>query len=196
LVATGSPSQDRELLYSAVNQLIAAGEPFKAKDIFNDLIQRSWIVADKSMPNNGNFAREPLPVDLDWKIDSFPGMHSWPGPAGLETEFTGEEPENCTIAEQKIVLTPGKYQMGFSYRTTNISPGTGIRWQVLDVMSGKTIAESDFLGSRVDMQDSLQFSVTPDAPLLDLRLSYERPLGRTRIAGTLVITSIGIKTRT
>jgi hypothetical protein len=196
LMVVGSPSQDREVLFSAINQLIAAGEPLKSKDVWNDLIQRNWEVADRSIPNNGNFAREPVPVDFDWHMYSFPGMQSWPGPAGLETEFTGEEPESCTIVEQKAVLKPGDYVLEFSYRTDNSPPGSGIRWQVVDVMSGKTIAESEFLGSETAKQDTFQFSVSPQQTLIGIQLAYGRPLGKTRIKGTLVITSIGIKART
>ena len=62
-------------------------------------------VADLTVPNNGAFLREPLPVSFDWALPEYQGLHSWPGASGLETEFSGSEPDGCTIAEQIVVLS-------------------------------------------------------------------------------------------
>ena len=193
LAASGAQEEDRPLLLSVVDQLIETDNATAASAVWRDLIAQHWVVAETSEPNNHDFARDPLPVNLDWTIPSYTGLHSWPGPAGLKTEFTGEEPESCKIAEQTIILSRGSYSMAYAYRTSNIPAGTGIRWQIIEGKAGKTIAESTDLSSESGKDGAITFSVLRDGTILTLRLLYQRPLGVTRISGTLVITSTGIK---
>jgi hypothetical protein len=193
LIRASTPAVDRTQLFAVVNQLAAANQATAASALWQGMIERRWVVADKSAPNNPVFAREPLPVDFDWAIASYPGLHSWPGSSGLETEFTGDEPESCTIAEQTMSLAPGNYTMEYSYRTKEIPPETGIRWQIVDAKSGAVLANSPDLSSEAGKQESLAFSVPAGAPLQRLRLSYQRAIGTTRISGSLVVVSTGIQ---
>jgi len=157
------------------------------------LIERHWVIADQGTPNNPDFARDPLPVDFDWALSSYSGLHSWPGPSGLETEFTGSEPEDCMVAEQAVTLTPGNYTMAYAYRTSDIPPATGIRWQILDAKSNTVLAESLDLSSDAVQHLALAFSIPPDVSLIRLRLRYRRALGTPRISGTLVLLSTQIQ---
>ena len=143
--------------------------------------------------SNGEFAREPLPVAFDWALPEYPGLHSWPGSSGLETEFTGVQPEDCTIAEQTVLLAPGNYTMAYSYHTSDIPPGTGIRWQIIDPAPGTVLADSPDLSSDTLQKSTLSFSVPQGAPLLRVRLAYKRALGTPRISGMLLILSTQIQ---
>ncbi|HWA96684.1 MAG TPA: hypothetical protein VG844_18955 [Terracidiphilus sp.] len=189
LIRVSSPSADRKLLLWTVDELVSADEVDGSSAIWNAMIQRKWVTADSTLPNNGAFARDPLPVSFDWKLSSFTGVHSWPGSRGLETEFSGDEPENCPIAEQTLVLKPGDYALNYSYQTTDIAPETGITWQLLDVKTGAVIAQSDSLSSNAMRQASLPFTIGSGTQLVKLHLNYKRALGTTRIAGKLRITS-------
>ena len=193
LVRSGVPETDRPLLFSVVNRLIAANDAPAAKVLWHSLIEQHWVVADTTVPNNADFAREPLPVSFDWALPEYAGLHSWPGPSGLETEFTGSQPENCTIAEQAVALTPGNYTMAYAYHTSNILPDTGIRWQIVDAKSNTVLADSSDLSSDTLKHSALAFSVPPDISLLRLRLAYRRALGTPRISGMLVVLSTQIQ---
>ncbi len=195
LIREGKPYTDRPLLFSVVNRLVAANDATASHALWRELIQKHWIVAETTVPNNANFARDPLPVSFDWMLPSYPGLYSRPGPSGLEIEFSGVEPENSTIAEQTLMLMPGNYTMGCSYRTANIPPGTGIHWEVIDIKSNTTLAESPDLSSDALTHTGLEFSVGQDSSLLRLRLIYRRSLGTPRISGTLVIPSTVIEPR-
>lgn len=196
LIRTGTPEADRTLLFSVVNRLVSANDGTAANTLWHELIQRHWIVADTTVPNNAAFARDPQPVSFDWTLSSITGLNSWPGPSGLETEFTGNEPENSSIAEQTVVLASGNYRMKYSYRTTDIPPDTGIQWQIVDAKSGAVLATSPSLSNPAITSATLPFSVPPGAPLLRLRLIYQRALGTPRISGTLMVRSIQIETST
>ena len=195
LTQAGDRKTDDPQMFSVVDRLIAANAGDAAKALWNVLIEKHWVVADSGAPNNPNFARVPLPVRFDWALSSSVGLHSWPGPSGLETEFSGEEPEICTIAEQVVVLPPGNYKLESSYRTDAISPQTGLRWQIVAEGSGKVLAESPDLSSEALSRADMAFSIPPEASLIRLRLQYERALGTPRISGTLVIPSVQIQAR-
>lgn len=191
----GDPSSDAPRMFLVIDRLLNANEGNAAKSLWNVLIERKWIVAEKSAPNNPDFARDPLPVGFDWALPSLSGLHSWPGPSGLETEFSGDEPESCTVAEQAIVLSPGNYEMDFRYHTEDIPPATGLRWQIIDAGSGKVQAESPDLSSTSRIDVRLPFSIASDASIVRLRLQYQRAVGTPRISGTLVIPSVHIYAR-
>ncbi len=192
LLRNGSPETDQSLLFTVLDKLIAVNDGVDANALWNGLIRQHWIVADTSFPNNPRFSRDPLPVGFDWSIFALDGLHSWPGSSGLETEFTGDEPESCEIAEQIISLPPGNYRLESSYRTRNILPDTGIQWEIADSNSDKILASSASLSSDTLTRVALPFTVQPGEPFLRLRLAYHRSLGTLRVSGTLVIESVGI----
>jgi len=193
LVRSSEPDTDRPLLFSVVNRLVAANDAAAANALWHLLIEQHWVVADATVPNNADFVREPLPVSFDWTLPEYPGLHSWPGSSGLETEFTGSQPEDCTVAEQAVALTPGNYTMAYTYHTSDIPPGTGIRWQIIDAKSNTVLADSPDLSSDTLNHSALAFSVPPGASLLRLRLAYRRALGTPRISGMLVVLSTQIQ---
>lgn len=193
LVRFGDSDTDRNRIFLVIDRLIAADDVLGASELWRALKRQNWIAADSGWPNNGRFSREPLPVSFDWALPEYSGLHSWPGSSGLESEFTGVQPEDCTIAEQFVVLPPGKYTMEYSYRTSDIAPDTGIRWQVVDASSNLVLAQSADLSGTELQRAELKFSVPPGDALLRLRLAYQRTLGTSRISGTLLVASTEIR---
>jgi hypothetical protein len=147
------------------------------------------------LPNNFRFGREPLPVEFDWSFPGCPGMYSLPGSSGLETEFSGTEPTNCTIAEQIVALAPGDYEFTYSFQTAEVALGTGIHWQVVDAESNSVLASSSDLSSGALKEANLMFSVPPreGEVLLRFRLVYQREPGASRVSGSLLTQSTMIR---
>ena len=193
LLQSGQPETDRPLLLNVINRLVETDNVAAANALWRLLIERRWVIADTTAPNNAEFAREPLPVSFDWSLPEYTGLHSWPGYSGLETEFAGNQPEECTVAEQAIALDPGSYTMDYAYRTSDIGPGTGIRWQVVDAKSNTVLAESPDLSSDEVQHSALTFAVPPGSYLVRLRLEYRRSLGTARVSGTLAVLSTQIQ---
>ena len=193
LVRLGDREADRPLLLAAVNRLVIANDAGSSWALWRQLMDRQWVVADRTLPNNARFQREPVPVAFDWALPEYQGLHSWPGAGGLESEFSGSEPENCTVAEQTVVLAPGRYRFNYSYRTADIAEGTGIRWQIEDAKSSAKLAQTDDLASTTLKDGALEFTVPQERALVRLKLEYGRELGTPRITGTLVIPSTGIE---
>lgn len=193
LLRAGDQEWDHTLLFTLLDGLIHVNDPIGASAIWNRLVGLHRIVADASFPNNPQFSRDPLPVDFDWNFPAERGLHSWPGSSGLETEFSGDEPENCVIAEQTIFLPPGNYTLESSYRTRNILPDTGIQWQILESRSDNILATSVSLSSDTAARVVLPFVVGADEQLLRLRFAYNRALGTSRVSGSVVVTSVRIQ---
>jgi hypothetical protein len=193
LVRAGDRLSDRPVLFSAINRLVASGEVDAAQSLWHLLGNSHWVAADASIPNNPQFQREPLPVSFDWSLPEFAGLHSWPGASGLETEFTGSQPESCTIAEQTVSVAPGGYRLAYSYRTSDIPAATGIRWQVLDAKSAAVLAVSTDLSSDDVKHAEVNFTAPPGSSLIRLRLIYNRTLGTPRISGMLNLQSVQIQ---
>ena len=193
LVRNGDMESDLPELLMVVNRLVAVNDADAANTLWHLLMEQHWVAADTGVPNNANFQRDPLPVSFDWSLPEYPGLHSWPGASGLETEFTGSQPEDCTVAEQIVMLTPGNYTMTYSYRTSGIPPDTGIRWQIIDPRSNAVLSQSTDLTNDAIKSSEFEFSVSPGISLLRLRLAYRRALGTPRISGMLVVLSTQIK---
>jgi hypothetical protein len=195
LIGAGDPVSDLPTLVTVINRLVAEDQPVPAQSLWRTLKERQWVMADSSVPNNAGFSRAPVPVSFDWSLPEYTGLHSWPGPSGLQVELTGNEPENAVIAEQYVVLNTGNYSLNFKYHTNDIPPGTGIRWQILEPVSLKPIAESNDLSSAELKQSEVKFSVASNNALLLLRLSYHRTLGTVRISGNVNVDSLEIQVR-
>lgn len=193
LIRAGLQDSDRSLLFAVINRMVAANDGADADTLWHLLIEQQWVGADITTPNNASFEREPLPVSFDWSLPEYPGLHSWPGPSGLETEFTGSQPEDCTIAEQAVVLKPGNYKMDYAYHTSDIPTETGIRWEIIDANSNTVIVNSPDLSSDALKNSTLAFTVPPEGSILRLRLAYQRSLGTPRISGMLVLRSIRVQ---
>ena len=195
LVRYGNATTDRYGLLSVIDNLTADGDENRGVSLWHMLIERHWVVADTTLPNNADFAREPLPVIFDWRIPEYPGLYSLPGPSGLETEFSGNEPEQCTVAVQTIALSAGNYLFHYAYQTAGISSDSGIRWEIVNASSNAILAQSSYLSSEELKHTAFSFSVADSASLIDLRLIYHRAPGSSQISGTLTIQSTRIVPR-
>ena len=193
LVNFGDPETDRPLVFSVVNRLVTSNDGNSANALWHQLIRQHWVEADNTLPNNAGFARKPLPVSFDWSIPVYPGLRSLSGPLGLETEFTGTQPEDCYVAEQAVALTPGNYSMNYVYQTSEIAAGTGLEWQIIDVKSNTILARSPDLSSDELKNSAMGFSISPGSSVVLLRLAYRRVLGTPRISGTLTVRSVLIQ---
>ena len=192
LIEEGDPATDVPRILSAINQLVADQDGVSAKEIWATLIAKHWVIADSGSPNNPKFTREPLPVRFDWTLSSNSNVQSVPGPSGLETEFSGLEPDQCSIAEQSVALVPGNYEMDFTYRTQGIAPATGLQWQIAGANATKLLAKSSDLSSDALTHAKMMFSVPRGISLADLRLMYQRVVGTPPISGYVVVSSVQI----
>jgi tetratricopeptide (TPR) repeat protein len=196
LVQLGRLDTDRPLLISLVNGLIAVNDAPAAVSVWRSLARGHWIVADASLPFNAAFTRVPLSVGFDWRLFSYDGVHTAPGSAGLQVEFSGKEPEACLIAEQMLPLQSGRHQFAYRYRTVDIFPDTGLQWKAVDANLGTVLGSSPDLSNASPRVESFEFQTSEALALVRIRLQYRRPIGTRRLSGLLVVTATNLETAT
>jgi predicted secreted protein len=81
----------------------------------------------------------------------------------------------------------------FSYRTTGIAPETGLRWRLTDLNGTKILVQGESLASESERDGTFAFRTPAGAGLVRLTLAYQRALGTTRIAGSIVLRKLRLK---
>lgn len=193
LIQKGDQADDLPILLYAVSILVVDDDADGSTALWHQLSSTGWVPADNSLLQNSSFVRDPMPVAFDWTIPDHPGMNASPGPSGLVTEFRGNQPEDCVIAEQLVALKPGTYTFRSTYHTSGIPPDNGIRWEIMGAKSLVLFGSSRSLSSENSATESFSFTIPGDSPFVRVRLHYQRPIGTTRVSGTLVIESSNIQ---
>jgi hypothetical protein len=175
-----------------LNRLIQENDP-RAVTLWHSLAKRHWIAADERSPYNAKFLREPLNVAFDWRFPVHDGVVQLRGPAGLEIELNGREPENCILAEQVIAIAAGAYEFNCDYRGDGMLADSGVQWQAVDSRTGVVLGVSRNLAATDSGTVAFRFTA-PDSPgFVRLRLTYQRSPGTSRIAGRLALLSTQLR---
>jgi len=207
----GSPSQrvleenrqsDTPLLLAVCDRLLDRSRVGEALDIWNRLAEtgripfgaRSSIV--RSLLTNGAFTVAPTSRGFDWRLPEVDGVSpaSEESPSGLRLTFSGRQPERCEVLVQYVPVQENrKYKLSFLYRTSGIAAGTGLAWRITDGNGARSLGEERDLSAENEIQDELSFGAPDGCRLVRLSLLYQRSLGTTRIAGFIVLRSIGME---
>lgn len=190
---------DTPLLLQACDRLLDAKEVDGAVFIWNALIASHRLPFAVLAPDAGQvltnptFAISPTSLGFDWRLPSVDGISAAreEDPAGLRLTFSGRQPESCeSLAQFVLVQEDGAYELNFAYRTSGIAAGAGPRWQVVDVFSGKVIAESEPLSSQDTTHGRLAIASTGKCRLVRVALVYRRAPGTTRIEGHIALSDV------
>ena len=191
---------DTPLVMIICDWLIREHRAKKAATIWNRLTEAKRIpfeAVDVSAPSltNGRFETEPSSHGFDWRIAENPGVTllRLSLGQGIRILFSGRQSENCEpLFEFVPVAGNTRYQVRFSYRTSGISAGSGLRWRVVDADTGRDLSQTDSLASDTEAQSRVAFVTPQTTQLVRLALSYERTPGTTRIEGFIIIREVDL----
>jgi hypothetical protein len=195
---------DVPVLMAACDRLLAAKTTAGAVEIWNALAAERRIPLAPLDParglslTNGDFSVAPGSLGFDWRLPETQGITAAmeENPAGLRVSFLGEQPESCEALTQLLpVLENTDYEFRFTYRTSGISPGTGLGWRITDASGVRTIAEPESLSSEEETPRSVRFRTPKGCDLIRLALAYRRVLGTTRIEGSIVLRNLRMDAR-
>lgn len=188
--------EDVAPLLAALDGLIQARRVDAALGVWNRLARARKIDAGLLDPGkgvvltNGDFTSTPLLHGFDWRLPKWNGISASreERPAGLRLTFSGRQPQNCEPLFRFVPVRENTdYELTASYRTAGIPPGSGLAWSVTSFESGEVLASSENLSSEDDAQVRVRFSAPSGCKLARLALQYRRPLGATRIEGTVIL---------
>ncbi len=179
----------------AVERFLAARLTDTAVEIWNNLSARSLIAFNRLDPvlgpwiTNPDFSVPPSGQGLDWRVQKQPGVYiSLRRPDGLRIEFSGDQPEDCEILVQLLVLEAGQsYKLHSQSRlASGASSGapahSGLIWRVY-TSTGRLLAESPDLV--LEQASPVSFQAPREDGALRLVLAHQRRSGAVRMRGTI-----------
>jgi tetratricopeptide (TPR) repeat protein len=183
------------------DQALSAGLPDQAAIVWNSLNRRKLITQPAIAHNSTHTIRNPdfhaalTERGFDWKV-SVPGgvLTDRGGADGLRIEFSGKQADESVILSQYVHLTPGtQYLFRTRYQSNGITPGTGLRWRLLDPLTGREVENAAVeLPSSDGEHAQARFFVPPYLRWGLLQLLYSRTPGTNRIAGNLRLIFVDI----
>lgn len=175
LIEIGDKDISRSTVLYAVDSLFDAGRTPPAVQLWNQAAAAHWFPhpAIGAPITNPDFSFEFLPAGFDWHPTPNDGVVYWRlgNSRGFQIEFSGRQPENCTLLRLNLPLDPGKsYQI--LTKSSGFKLGSGLQWhlgtQAWDVATP---------------EQPVQSGTSPP----QLTLTYSRALGTKRIEGTLTL---------
>jgi hypothetical protein len=174
-VAAFHDSVDLALLFAACDRLLAARD-IGAVDV--------WSLTGEKAPAgifNGDFASAPVNHGFDWRLIEASGVTHVNLDAGHRIAFNGRQPASCSLLQQTLKLVAGKqYRLQWESRTAGIKSPSGLLWQGKAPISPSaewTTGETTFTAAEV-------FNL--------LELSYQRPVGESRVEGSVELRRIRV----
>jgi tetratricopeptide (TPR) repeat protein len=183
------------------DQALTAGLPDQAAMVWNSLSRRDLISQPAIGGNlahtvrNPDFRRALTGRGFDWKT-SVPGgvLADNGGADGLRIEFSGKQADEGVILSQYVHLTPGThYLFHVRYQSEGIASGTGLRWRVLNPLTGRDVEGASLELPSAGGEEAYAAFIVPRYLRWGLlQLLYNRRPGTNRIEGSLRLTLVDI----
>ena len=184
LTATAK-SEDLPALLEYCNQCLYEGDGASAAGVWNALCLRRLLpgrpldAARGVSLTNGSFEHPPTGTGFDWRLEKAPWLRFAQFNGGLRLTFSGNQPESCLLASEYVPVLPGScYRLRLAPQPPGMPSPEGLEWMVYDP-SGKALAT----GRTTDRW----LTFTPATAVVRLGLIYQRPLGSTRLEGSVSI---------
>lgn len=191
-LAESAVAADLPPLLEFCDRSLAAGRPAQAVAVWNRLSASRLLPFEELDPakgislTDGRFDRRALGQAFDWRLNDTDGVTSRRTKGALRVTFSGRQAEWCAIAWQYLAMRPGgRYRLRWELRGIDTDSPDGVCWKVYD-LAGRRIAAETGGGS-------LNLNFVAPADLLVLMLSYERPMGSPRLAGTVAVTHVALE---
>jgi tetratricopeptide (TPR) repeat protein len=199
-----NPAHKDRLLYLAYcDRLLEIRETARAARVWRLMVAQGMIEHRAPAPDgggltNGDFQIEPRGRGFDWRIPVVEGVAASrdPRPPTLRLSFSGSQPGQCEVLWQYLPpLAAGRYRLDFEYRTADVAPDTGLRWEIIGLADAPParLAESASLSAEDWTRGGLEFTAPGRLPGARLVLAYRRAPGTTRITGWIALRGLRLQ---
>jgi tetratricopeptide (TPR) repeat protein len=186
-----------DLLASIEDRMVAEGDRAPALSMWANMAKAGWIQQDvpsNAHPiTNANFRTIFYRHGFDWTSSAVDGLHVNQSVVEglLRLQFSGEEPEHCTILRQFLPMEAGhSYTFRWQVESRLLDLPSGLTWHLVPVTKGA--ATFDLISGDLALSQSEGWRLRAPAgsQLYLLTLEYERPLGHLRAKGTVLLKSV------
>jgi len=130
---------------------------------------------------NGGFETEPSGIGFDWRIRPTAGVNierqHKPGATdafALSVSFSGRRVPEINL-EQRLLLSPGTYNMSFRARAEGLHSDKGLQWTVTCFAPSEPAAASDLLDGSFEWKRFEAALTVPDAGCVSQRIWLRNP---------------------
>ncbi len=185
-----------DLVAMIEDRLVAQDDGNSALAIWSSMAKAGWIqeeVPSTSHPvTNGNFQRPFYQHGFDWIPLNARGVRidQIASESLIRLQFSGDEPEQCSILEQYIPLEGNRtYDLRWRLQAALAEEPSGLSWHLLPVNQN---AAAEILSGDLGTKDAGEWKFRTPAriQLGRLTLEYARPLGHLRTRGTVLLKSV------
>ena len=190
-ISQTAEAEDLPALLEFCDRELAAGSAGPGVEIWNALCKRRLVPFEVLDPENGvsltdgRFRAAALERGFDWHLSATSGLSSQRRFGELAVTFTGHQEEWCPIAWQFIPVRQGaRYRLQAQIRGVDGTVPTGVCLKV-----------TGLAGAAVPTELRSDGTLTFEAPaeVLRLSVSYQRPQGSPRLAGSVSITEVRLE---
>ena len=179
-------SEDLPALLDYTNRCLYDGDGASATSVWNALCLRG-LLPDRPLDaargeslTNGSFEHPPTGTGFDWRMEKAPWLGFARFHGGMRLTLSGNQPESCLLASQYVPVVPGS-----RYRLRLAPPAARDAFRQMAWTGWFTT----FRARRSKPNEATDgwLAFTPPSGVVRLGLMYQRPLGSTRLAGTVTI---------
>ena len=180
------------LRYCALLAVSSASDRLQAADVWNTLVadgvlaQTSIFPATAPRVVDSGFTDTSGSLAFGWRLNTVEGIIPVNYSKGLRLEFEGTEPDRWPVLMQVLSLRPGaSYVVRCSYQSSGLPASSGLFWRVEDPDTYADLTQTT--GFLNDAQHSVDTKFTATGRFARLVLTYVRPPGTVKIAGSVLL---------
>jgi hypothetical protein len=183
-IAEAPQTEDRAALLAYCDARLAKSSAGDAREIWNTLCRRRLLPDGPLDPSNhitnGDFLHAPSSRGFDWRLVEQTGVRCDTGNGEMRITFSGRQPERCPIAWQYVPLEPGAtYRLRCDVLVSDRDAPPCITWEAPD--------------SEYQTQPDGSMTLTSRGELGRVILVYQRPMGATRLEGSLTVSRVRLE---
>jgi len=190
-IAGSARAEDLPALLAYGDSRLVAGDGDAPTAVWN-LLCRRGLLPDRPLDparglslTNGDLRHAPTGIGFDWRFGSPSGIAVSPSTGELRLQFSGRQPEACSIGWQLVPLVRGaRYRLGFQRQALDAASADGLGWSI-EEPAGTPVETGQLPDGSLDF-------VSP-AAVLRLILVYRRPPGEPRLEGAVAIRGVQLE---
>lgn len=193
LLAAGTQIPDRDYIVAVVERFLQAKDPAAAGTLWQSMVDKGWLPAEAGEA----FSAKPLGEGFDWRMYPADGIVVTPSSGEMTIALSGKQPEAWYPLQRLAQVEPdGRYRLRVRYTTEGVPPQSGLRWRVVDELTGDELARSAPLyGESPLKEDYVDFDAR-GSKLVRMQLICIREPGMVRASGAIHLSAAELTRKT
>lgn len=193
LLAAGTKVPDRDYVVAVVERFLQAKNPTAAGSLWHGMVEKGWLPAEAGE----SFSAKPLGEGFDWRMYPADGIVVTPSSGEMTIALSGKQPEAWYPLQRLAQVEPGgRYRLKVRYTTEGVPRESGLRWRVVDELSGEELARSAPLYGESPLKEDFVDFDAKGSQLVRMQLICIREPGAVRSSGAIRLSAAELTRKT